>query len=210
MTDQDILRLFAEGKRERAFTKLYAEWPKVRRLVTKHGGSRTDARDIFHDALTILYQKIQTEQFTLTGSLGGFIYHTARNLWLAQLRREGKARHLVPDLPDTPDESDTDETPRLALAKQALEKLAEKCREILRLFYYERCSMEAIAKAVGLKGEQAAKTQKYKCLEAARTEFKTLNELEYLAEVEAYVLGQHPNVAAFEQQLQTDAELRND
>lgn len=174
MTDQDILRLFAEGKRERAFTRLYGEWPKVRRLVTQLGGTRTDARDIFHDALTVLYQKIQTEQFTLTGSLGGFIYHTARNLWLAQLRRQGKALPLVPDLPDAPEDTDIDETPRLTLAKQALEKLADKCREILRLFYYEHCSMETIAKAVGLKGEQAAKTQKYKCLEAARNEFKTL------------------------------------
>lgn len=173
MTDLDILRLFAEGKRERAFSKLYGEWPKVRRLVTQLGGTRTDARDIFHDALTVLYQKIQAQQFTLTGSLGGFIYHTARNLWLAQLRREGKALPLTHDLPDTPEE-DSDETPRLNLAKQALEKLAEKCREILRLFYYEHCSMEVIAKAVGLKGEQAAKTQKYKCLEAARSEFKTL------------------------------------
>lgn len=173
MTDQDILRLFAEGKRERAFTKLYGEWPKVRRLVIKHGGNKQQARDIFHDALTILYQKVQADRFTLTGSLGGFIYHTARNLWLAQLRREGKALPLTHDLPDAPDD-DTDETPRLALAQQALEKLADKCREILRLFYFERCSMEAIAKAVGLKGEQAAKTQKYKCLEAARSEYQTL------------------------------------
>lgn len=36
------------------------------------------------------------------------------------------------------------------------------------------------------------------------------NELEYLAEIEAYVLGQHPNPRSFEQKLHTDAGLRND
>lgn len=173
MTDQDILRLFAEGKRERAFGKLYGEWPKIRNLILRMGGNRVEARDIFHDTLTLLYQKIQNNRFELTGSLGGFIYHTARNLWLARLRYEGKSLSLVHDLPDI-SEDDPGEESRSILAQKALEKLTEKCREILRLFYFERRSMENIAHTIGLKGEQAAKTQKYKCLESARNEYHNL------------------------------------
>lgn len=175
MTDQEIIILFTQGKREKAFTKLYGEWPKTRRLVKQLGGNTHDARDIFHDALYVLFNKLETRQFTLTGSLNGFIYQTARNLCLEKLRKENRLRGTTQDIPDQPDTDDhAAHDEQLNMAERALEKLAEKCREILRLFYWEKRPMQYIAQKVGLKSEQAAKTQKYKCLEAARNEFHTL------------------------------------
>lgn len=175
MKDEEIIQLFKLGQREKAFTKLYGEWPKAKRLVVKMGGSSDDARDLFHDALFVLYKKLQTEQFVLSGSLNGFLYHTTRILCLEKLRKESRTIRYSGEVSDEYAEEELPENDnRLLLAQKALEKIAEKCREILRLFYWEKRSMEFIAGKLGLKSEQAAKTQKYKCLEAARNEFKTL------------------------------------
>jgi len=174
MTDQEIIQLFKDGKRERAFTKLYGEWPKAKLLVRKMGGSSDDARDLFHDALFVLLKKLEANQFTLSGSLNGFLYHTTRILCLEKLRKENKTVRHTGEIPDEMAEQEMEDHSRIFMAERALEKIAEKCRDILHLFYHEKRSLEFIAKRFGLKSEQAAKTQKYKCLEAARNEFKIL------------------------------------
>lgn len=175
MTDEHIIRLFREGKREKAFGKLYGQWPKVYQLVRQLGGTRDDAEDLFQETLIVLYGKLEAQQFTLTGSLNGFIYQTARHLCLRKLRKDS---HTPLSGMDTENLGTGDEEPghalRSHLAEKALEKLADKCREILQFFYLEKRSMEWIAAHLGLKSEQAAKTQKYKCLETARNEYRHL------------------------------------
>lgn len=174
MKDEEIIQLFRQGQREKAFTKLYGEWPKAKKLVLKMGGNGDDARDLFHDALFVLYKKLQGEQFVLSGSLNGFLYHTTRILCLEKLRKENRNVRFTGELADEAAYELLEEDNKQQLAQKALEKLAEKCRVILHMFYWEKRSMESIASRLGLKSEQAAKTQKYKCLEAARNEFKLL------------------------------------
>jgi len=175
MTDERIIQLFREGKREKAFGKLYGQWSKVYRLVHKYGGSRDDAKDIFQETLIILYGKLESQAFTLTGSLNGFIYRTAQHLCLKKLRKESLSPLSARDTDNLEWTDDEAENPVQAqLAEKALEKLAQKCREILQFFYVEKRSMEWIAGQLGLKSEQAAKTQKYKCLETARNEYRIL------------------------------------
>lgn len=175
MTDQEIIQLFKEGHRQKAFSKLYGEWPKAKKLVMKMGGNVADARDIFHDALFILYKKLHTEHFVLQGTLNGFLYHTSRILCLEKLRKESRSIRIDTEMHLTEEETDYQEIENKSrLAQLAFDELAEKCREILHLFYWEKRSMGFIANRLSLKSEQAAKTQKYKCLETARNTYKSL------------------------------------
>lgn len=173
MTDDKIIALFKAGKRDKAFAQLYREWPKVRKLVYTSGGTKEDAHDIFQDTLLVLFERLQKDTFILNGSLGGFIYITARNLTYKRFRQPERLNIPADEqLPDEPAQG-----PELFhLAEMALQKVTEKCRELFRLFYWEKSSMQEIASRLDLKSEQVAKTQKYKCLEVARTEFIRLRK----------------------------------
>ncbi len=48
-----------------------------------------------------------------------------------------------------------------------MEKIQDRCKQLLRLFYFENERMAEIAKKMGFSSEKSAKTQKYKCMEKA-------------------------------------------
>lgn len=49
-----------------------------------------------------------------------------------------------------------------------VKQLGNKCQEILKQFYFLKASMKSIASNLGYSSVNAAKTQKYKCLERAK------------------------------------------
>jgi DNA-directed RNA polymerase specialized sigma subunit len=63
---------------------------------------------------------------------------------------------------------------KLCIAEKAIEQLGEQCRQILHLFYGAGTAMSDIAKKVGLRNENVAKAQKYRCLQKAKENAKAL------------------------------------
>lgn len=173
MSDADVLHDLRNGKAERAFTRLYKHLDEVTRMVRSHSGSRTEARDLFQDALVILHEKALGSEFTPNGTIGGYLYGVCRNLWLAELRSKGReaqvqklvAREALPTALDLAEEQE------LLRAELAFQALSEKCRELLTRFYLNDEPLMVVAHALGLAGEGAAKTRKYKCLEQARQHY---------------------------------------
>jgi RNA polymerase sigma factor (sigma-70 family) len=185
MSDTELLTAMRDGRAEAAFTQLYRQLPDAIAMVRTHGGNKSEARDLFQDALVILHEKAQDPRFQFTGSLAAYLYGICRNLWLAELRAKGKAQHHIAALtkdatssavemqPTTANES-TDNEPFTQLAERAFATLGEKCRELLTRFYLNNESLSAVAQAFGYAGEGAAKTRKYKCLEKAREKYRVL------------------------------------
>lgn len=178
MNDAELVAALRSAKAEAAFIQLYRQLPDVMAWVRTHGGSRTEARDIFQDALVILHEKAAEPTFTSTGTIPGFLFGICRNLWLAELRVKGRsAKHIDAVVAVTnyeePTPLPTDE-PLMQLAERAFATLGEKCRELLSRFYIGKESLESIAQAFGYAGEGAAKTRKYKCLEQARSKYRLL------------------------------------
>jgi RNA polymerase sigma factor (sigma-70 family) len=179
MNDAELLAAMRQGKAEQAFTQLYRQLPDVMTLVRTHGGSRTEARDLFQDALVIIHEKAQDAAFMFNGSLAAYLYGICRNLWLAELRAKGKAQRHINALATPPDKGQlttdsTDNEPLTRLAERAFAALGEKCRELLTRFYLDNEPLAGIAQAFGYAGEGAAKTRKYKCLEQARGKYRVL------------------------------------
>lgn len=179
MDDRRIIELIRSGRDHEAFKTLYDHLPKVERLVRQNSGRSGDAKDIFQDALIILHRRVRGEGFTLTSGIGTFLFAVCRNLWREELRRRNKALTAwnVEDEADDP----AGMTALLAHegayrhAEQALKSLGDKCRDVLVRFYVRHEPLSAIAKALGLAGEGAAKTRKYKCLEQARKRYLALS-----------------------------------
>lgn len=63
MNDSYILELFAQGKRDKAFKKLYGLYPKIEKLILSQGGNKEDASDVFQEALIILYRNLEKSDF---------------------------------------------------------------------------------------------------------------------------------------------------
>lgn len=174
MNDADILHALRNGKAEQAFTRLYRHLDEVSQMVRSHGGSRTEARDLFQDALVILHEKVLARDFVPTGTIPGYLYGVCRNLWLAELRNKGREAQVqkMLALEGREDALDLIEENELRLAEQAMQALGEKCRELLTRFYLKNEPLSVVALALGLAGEGAAKTRKYKCLEQARQHYR--------------------------------------
>jgi RNA polymerase sigma factor (sigma-70 family) len=177
MSDPELTAAMRGGRAEEAFTQLYRQLPDVIKLVRGHGGSRSDARDLFQDALVALYEKAAGPAFQINGTLAAYLYGICRNLWLAELRAKGKAEQLKRMLANTPADAtaiDVPKEPMMQLAERAFQVLGGKCRELLSRFYLHNGSFADIAAEFGFTSEGAAKTRKYKCLEQARAKYRML------------------------------------
>ena len=176
MSDQEIISQLRTGQQHKALVKLYAHLPKVERMVRNHSGTRADAKDLFQDALIILLGKAKDEGFTLSCSISTYLYAICRNRWQEELRRRGRFTQELEALPEEPNDLGAvlaDEQ-NISLAERALQALGDKCQELLKRFYLLKEPLLTIAKSIGLAGEGAAKTRKYKCLAEARKRYRSL------------------------------------
>ena len=168
-----------DAEKNEAFELLYRrELPVVETQIMANNGLRSDAKDIFQEALVVLYNKIcQDEGFHMHTSLGGFLQAVSRNLWLKELR---KAKRLInieyldeDELPveDIIEENLVRDEQSKYIAKQ-IEKLGTPCKELLSLFYFHKKRIKEIAAIMNINSEQVVKNKKGKCLKAFKKRLK--------------------------------------
>lgn len=173
MEDLKIIQLLKEGKRSKAFLKLYKGYPAVEKLIVSKGGSKEDAKDIFQEALIIFYEKVKRLDFQLTAQISTYVYSVCRFLWKDELKKRNKSgvvgfeidldKSVADDVTDFQDKED-----KYQIVEEVLLQIGEKCLRLLELFYYQHLSMKSIADKLNFKSENVAKNQKYKCLERAK------------------------------------------
>ena len=172
-TDNDLLEGLASGS-DAALTQLYRRYfPMILHLILSNNGSEDDAKDIFQEALVVLYEHVQKGTFVLNAQLKTYLYSVGRRLWLKQLARKNRFGTLGPDdlnESDTLVAIDDDLTEHERRDSQfdhmaaSLGKLGEPCRTLLEDFYIRHLSMQDITEKFGYTNADNAKTQKYKCL----------------------------------------------
>ena len=173
MKDECIIEQLKSGNKDKMFVALYKYFPVVKKLITSKGGSKSDAEDIFQEALIIFYRKIQQKDFTLTSSIQTYVYGICRLLWKNELKK--RKHELWSEMPTDLSQSDEktinlliEFEEKIKVVEKVLIDLGKRCLEILKLFYYHSLKMKDIAAKMGFKSEKVAKNQKYKCIERAR------------------------------------------
>lgn len=142
----------------------------IQAFIVKNGGTSEDARDIFQEAMVVLFQNAQSDSFDLTSSLKTYLYSVARRLWLKKIQKDKRLFATTSDtLAETiPVDDDMEvsgqQSERFDLLEFSLERIGEPCRSLLTAFYIQKKSMPEIAEAFGYTNADNAKTQKYKCL----------------------------------------------
>ena len=155
---------------KKAIEIIYREnYNMVRSLVINNSGSTDDAKDIFQEAMIILYEKVRSGTFELNCLIKTYVYSVSRRLWLKRLQQMNRYVPAIENLQDGVQvEEDVEENERINSEFLAMEKaigsLGEPCKSLLEAYYLEKKSMHEIAQFFGYTNAENAKNQKYKCL----------------------------------------------
>ncbi|RYY37480.1 MAG: sigma-70 family RNA polymerase sigma factor [Sphingobacteriaceae bacterium] len=160
------------AKREELFIRLYKEaFPAAAKYVRKMGGSFDDAKDVFHDALVIYYEKTVACGVPVSTTGVAYLLGINRHLWLKKNRENNHLQPIDDALNDVTDDGEG-ETPSQRKLLHYLETAGQKCMDMLKAFYYDKLPVKDIATLFGYSGERSATVQKYKCLEKVRDTVK--------------------------------------
>lgn len=171
MTDHEIIAEIRCGKREAAIKALYKEFPKIKANICSSGGDAEIAREIFHDSLVLLIEKVGKPEFELTSKLSTYLFGINRFLWKNEARRRNKNPELewkdtlILSAEDIGYSEEKEE--KIKLLEKVLTQITDKCRKIFELFYFKKEDMNTIARELDFTSVNSAKTQKYKCMERA-------------------------------------------
>jgi RNA polymerase sigma factor (sigma-70 family) len=153
-----------------AIEKIYRNnYSSIQAFIVKNNGYPDDARDIFQEAMIILFEKSKTDSFELTCQLKTYLYSICRRLWLKKLQRESRYNpsiELALETVAVEDEIEMHEKRNsdLGIMELALSKIGEPCKSLLEAFYIQKKTMPEIAEIFAYTNSDNAKNQKYKCL----------------------------------------------
>ncbi len=141
----------------------------IQSFILKNNGYHEDAKDIFQEAMIILYEKAGDESFVLTCQLKTYLYSVCRRLWLKRLQQSQRYSPVIDNNETTiPVEDDLEAHEKMnadfILMENAISKIGEPCKSLLEAYYFQKKSMPEIADIFGYTNADNAKTQKYKCL----------------------------------------------
>lgn len=163
----------------RAIRELYEQaFPQCASIVYRNNGDKEDAKDLFQEALLVLFNNVRRHDFRLTCDVKTYLFSVVRNLWLKRLNARKKGGlALVMDAQeeayiiiaeDELEEKMQFETKHRHIA-EILENFKADCRALLMSFYFQKKSLKEIAKAMGYT-DQFVKVKKNRCMEALKKE----------------------------------------
>ncbi len=178
----EILLLQGMARNDRrAIETIYKEnFNLVQSLVLKNNGTADDAKDIFQEAMIVLYEKVQSGTFELNCQLKTFLYSVCRRLWLKKLVLENRFTISESNeelaIVDEEVEEHQNRNADFGAMENAMRTLGEPCKSLIEAFYLQKKTMQDIASAFGYTNPDNAKNQKYKCLMRLKKLFFSQNK----------------------------------
>ena len=129
-----------------------------------------DAEDIIQEVLVVFIDIVQTQRYRNEASVRSFLYTLTRNLWISELRKRNSDSRRNEFFEADREKVEEDVSNFLiyneaqVLIVELFDRMGEKCKRILTLFYYENLSMKEILKQTNYENEQVLRNRKYKCL----------------------------------------------
>jgi RNA polymerase sigma factor (sigma-70 family) len=166
--EQALLRGLARNDRKSVETIYRENYNMVQSLVINNNGSTDDAKDIFQEAMIVLYEKARSGNFELNCQIKTYVYSVSRRLWLKKLQQAGRYAEIgdIEAVPTADEDIDshTQRNTEFEMMDKAIGSLGEPCKGLLEAFYLQKKNMQEIAADFGYTNAENAKTQKYKCL----------------------------------------------
>jgi len=176
--NEELLVRDIRDNEESAFKFLYSEYyDTVSRFICSHGGQEEDARDIFQEVVISIWHNITEGKYESKGYFKTYLVQLCKFKWYDKLK-SGSKQHteLSWNPPDGPDADDREEMEmreqQIAEMLNFYNRIDEKCRSLLKMFYFEKKSFKQVGEALGLT-PQSAKNQKYRCIKKIKEFYKT-------------------------------------
>lgn len=164
-----LLQGLARNDKKAVETIYKDNYTMVQSLIINNNGSADDAKDVFQEAMIVLYEKARSGTFELNCQIKTYVYSVSRRIWLKKLQQSsrfsgdlGHAESLVPVEEDVEEHERRDQ--EFEMMQKAIQSLGEPCKSLLEAFYLQKMNMQDIAVGFGYTNAENAKTQKYKCL----------------------------------------------
>ncbi|WP_111669667.1 RNA polymerase sigma factor [Algoriphagus litoralis] len=181
LTDQEILNQISTKKDpNQAISQLYSQhYGMLEHYILQNSGSGDDAADLIQEVMLVFIKMVTEKKYRGEASLKSFLYSICRNLWITELRKRKStaARHdRYEGEKDQLDSNISEQIQRnenLKFVMDLFEKLGEKCKQILTLFYFEEYSMKEIVEKLDFSSDQVLRNKKYKCLQSLTDQVKS-------------------------------------
>lgn len=182
--------LFADLKAgsDSAFKKVYIK----NRLLFLNFGRKYDLTDdelfdIYQDAYIVLYENILNGKLTeLNSSISTYLISIGKYKILDQLRKNKRninSEAVMTGLPENDEILESFEihpeglTKNQIILQQCFDKLGEKCKAILTMFYFKKYRINQIMKEGNYNSENVVKSQKSRCLKSLKEMCNTISEI---------------------------------
>ena len=153
-------------------------YPKVEALVLKNNGTKDYAKDIYQEAFLAVWQNVKQDKFIpkSESSINGYLYTIAKNKWMDVLRSQGFKKTItatqlshfeIKDEENNGIDDDILKDKRLEDVMLAFKNLGDACKSLLRMFYFEKMSMNLIAEELKLDAA-STRNKKYRCMQKLR------------------------------------------
>ncbi len=170
-----------KNRKESILEYLYKEYfPKIKRIVISNGGNEQDARDLFQEALIIVFNRIKKNNLVIKSSFHNFFIVLCRFLWF----RQNNPNHDYASDEDINNESvqneasaaTVNESPGETIYEEHIKtryekiyqrqyrKLAGNCKRVLKMFFRKK-SFREIATRMNYTNEDYARRKKYLCMQ---------------------------------------------
>ena len=143
-------------KNKRAFLLFFAS----------RGDGNVDLEDLYQDSVIALYQNFVLKKIQLkTCSLQTYLFAIGKNKMAARFKERSLPLKEVQELSETIFEVDGAQLSReQELLIMEYPKLGEKCKEMLRLYYYRGLTDKEIVERTGYKDVNTIKSYRSRCL----------------------------------------------
>jgi RNA polymerase sigma factor (sigma-70 family) len=177
-----LLQGLAKDDKKAVETIYKQNYNTIQALIINNNGTADDAKDVFQEAMIVLYQKVKTGSFELNCQIKTYLYSVCRRLWLKRLLQQNKFlssndSHEEIVIIDEDVEEHEKRDVEFTMMEKAMNSLGEPCKSLLEAFYLQKRQMQDIASSFGYTNADNAKNQKYKCLMRLKklffTQYKT-------------------------------------
>lgn len=142
-------------------------FPLTEGYIIHHHGTREQAKDVFQEAMIILYKRIRSGDLELTCKFGTYLYAICKNIWIQERKKYLLHSEKLRQHPLMVHDPGAERDPLLEnhlseLFHRHFNDLSEDCRKILRM-YFNNFTIEEIRAKMNYKNIHHAADRKYRC-----------------------------------------------
>lgn len=140
-------------------------FPMVRKMIISSGGDTQQAKDLFQEAIIIVYRKLQAGELKLSCKLSTYLCAITKKLWMQELKTKmrfvadaGSLTHIAEEA----DENDEYKNYLNKIIQKHFDLLSDDCKKILRM-HFNSATIDDIQLIMGYKTRHHTIDRKYRC-----------------------------------------------